>query len=153
MLEINERAKGSMIPIATLTLPFDQRQKSRMRVILDNGNEAAVLLERGGVLRDRDLLRAADGQIIEVRAADEAVSTVRILNAHLISRVCYHLGNRHVPLQIGDSWLRYQKDPVLDEMVRSFGLSVQHEEAPFEPEAGAYGKQAGNHYHTHSHEY
>ena len=151
MLEIIERIQERTDASSTsLTLPFEQRQKSRLRVTLDNGIEAALILERGAVLRHGDLLRATNGQVVEVRAASEMVSVVSESNAHLLSRVCYHLGNRHVPLQIGDGWLRYLRDHVLDDMVRSLGLSVEHKEAPFEPEAGAY-KNNDRHRHTHSH--
>ena len=153
MLEIVERVEECTdASSASLTLPFEQRQKSRLRVTLDNGGEAALILERGAILRHGDLLRATNGQIIEVLAACETVSTVRESNALLISRVCYHLGNRHVPLQIGDGWLRYLQDHVLDNMVHSLGLSVEHDEAPFEPEAGAY-QNNDRHHHTHSHEH
>ena len=151
MLEINERIEECTDASSTsLTLPFEQRQKSRLRVTLDNGNEAALILERGTVLRHGDLLRATNGQVVEVRAASETVSIVSESNAHLLLRACYHLGNRHVPLQIGDGWLRYLKDHVLDDMVRSLGLSVEYQEAPFEPEAGAY-QNNDRHQHTHSH--
>ena len=153
MLEIVERIEECAdISSTLLTLPFEQRQKSRLRVTLDNGNEAELILERGVVLRHGDFLGTIDGQVIEVLAAHETVSTVRDQNTHSLSRACYHLGNRHVPLQIGDGWLRYLRDHVLDEMVRSLGLSVEHEEAPFEPEAGAYHKN-GSHHHTHSDEH
>ena len=151
MLEISERIEERTDASSTsLTLPFEQRQKSRLRVTLDNGNEAALILERGTVLRHGDLLRATNGQVVEVRAASETVSIVSESNAHLLLRACYHLGNRHVPLQIGDGWLRYLKDHVLDDMVRSLGLSVEYQEAPFEPEAGAY-QNNDRHQHTHSH--
>ena len=103
MLEITERIEGYTGTCSTsLTLPFDQRQKSRLRVTLDNGNEASLILNRGAVLRHGDLLRTACGEVIEVRASLEAVSMVRESNSHLLSRACYHLGNRHVPLQIED---------------------------------------------------
>ena len=153
MLEINERIEERTDASSTsLTLPFEQRQKSRLRVTLDNGNEAALILERGTVLRHGDLLRATNGQVVEVRAASEMVSVVSESNAHLLSRVCYHLGNRHVPLQIGNGWLRYLRDHVLDDMVRSLGLVVEHQEASFEPESGAY-QNNGKHQHTRSHEH
>ena len=152
MLEFVERVeRDTDVSSASLTLPFEQRQKSRLRVTLDNGSEAALILERGNDLRHGDLLRATDGQIIEVRAALESVSVINESNAHLLSRACYHLGNRHVPLQIGDGWLRFQRDHVLEEMVRTLGLAVRHESAPFEPEGGAYGGHRG-HEHGHSHE-
>ena len=65
----------------------------------------------------------------------------------LIARACYHLGNRHVPLQITQYWVRYAHDHVLDAMIRDLGLLVDHEEAPFEPESGAYS--GGGHHHHH----
>ena len=151
MLEIIERIESHTgTPTSSLTLPFDQRQKSRLRVMLDNGDEASIVLNRGTVLRDGDMLRSSCGKLIEVRAALEAVSIVRESNCHLLSRACYHLGNRHVPLQIGDESLCYLRDHVLDDMVRSFGLEVDHQEASFEPEPGAYHKE-GNHQHSHEH--
>jgi len=151
MLEITERIEGYTGTYSTsLTLPFDQRQKSRLRVTLDNGSEASLILNRGVVLRHGDLLRSACGEVIEVRASLESVSVVREPNSHLLSRACYHLGNRHVPLQIGDGSLCYLHDHVLDDMVRSLGLVVVHQEASFEPESGAY-KNDSKHQHTHEH--
>ncbi len=131
---------------ATLTLPYEKRIKSRQRVVLDDGREAGVLLPRGTVLRDGDLL--TDGELkVAVCAALEPVSTVHSDDPLLLARACYHLGNRHVPLQIAEGWLRYQHDHVLDDMVRQMGLEVVGEQAPFEPEAGAYG--SGGHHHHH----
>jgi urease accessory protein len=151
MLEITERIEDYAGTSSTsLTLPFDQRQKSRLRVTLDDGNEAALILSRGVVLRHGDLLRSACGVIIEVRASLESVSVVHESNTQLLSRACYHLGNRHVPLQIEDGSLCYLHDHVLDDMVRSLGLVVDHQEAPFEPEPGAY-QNGGKHRHTHEH--
>src|SRR5262249_56963418 len=101
--------------------------------------EAAMLMERGPVLKGGDLLRAEDGAIIAVRAATETVSCARTDDAHLLARAAYHLGNRHVALQVSRGELRYLHDHVLDGMVRSLGLTVTTEEQPFEPEVGAYG--------------
>jgi len=151
MLEIIERIESYTGTFFTsLTLPFDQRQKSRLRVTLDNGDEASIILNRGVVLRHGDLLRSSCGEVIEVRASLESVSMVHEPNSHLLSRACYHLGNRHVPLQIGDGSLCYLHDHVLDDMVRSLGLVVVHQEASFEPESGAY-KNDSKHQHTHEH--
>ena len=151
MLEITERIEGYTGTCSTsLTLPFDQRQKSRLRVALDNGNEASLILNRGAVLRHGDLLRTACGEVIEVRASLEAVSMVHESNSHLLSRACYHLGNRHVPLQIEDGSICYLQDHVLDDMVRSLDLAVEHLETSFEPEPGAY-QNDGKHQHTHEH--
>ena len=134
-----------------LTLPFDARQRSRQRVRLDDDSERALLLPRGTVLRDGDRLRDEAGEVIRVRAADETVSTARTQDPRLLARICYHLGNRHVPLQIGADWLRYRHDHVLDGMVAALGLPVVFEQAPFEPESGAYF--GGGHAHAaHTHD-
>lgn len=134
-------ASGS--PAAVLRLPFELRQRSRLRTFLETGEEIGIFLPRGSVLRDGDLLRSEEGVVLVVRAATEKVSRVSSDDRLLISRACYHLGNRHVPLQIGDGWLRYERDHVLDDMLRNMDLVVTWEDAPFEPEAGAY-----DHYHA-----
>ena len=133
-------------------LPFAERSKSRLRAVLDNGEEAGLFLERGSVLRHGDLLLADDGRLVEVEAAPETVSTVHTDNGLMLARASYHLGNRHVALQIGPGWLRYAHDHVLDDMLRGFGLTVSVERAPFEPEGGAYVAAAHAHSHAHSHD-
>lgn len=133
---------------STLTLPFEARRKSRLRARLDNGEEAALFLPRGQILRHGDQLRSDSGFLVEVRAAPETVSTAQCTEPTLLARACYHLGNRHVALQIGSGWLRYRHDHVLDDMVRGLGLAVHCEQAPFEPEPGAYqGSGHGHHHH------
>lgn len=122
----------------TLTLDHDRRQHSRLRVRLDDGREAAVMLARGVTLHDGDLLAGTDGSIVRVCAAAEAVTTAIVADPTLFAHACYHLGNRHVPLQIGPGWLRYREDHVLDEMLRELGIEARHELAPFEPGRGAY---------------
>ncbi len=123
----------------TLTLPYELRQKSRLRTQLDNGQDIGIILNHGQQLQHGDRLQAENGCIIEVRAAVEAVSTITVNDALLRMRACYHLGNRHVPLQIRGTWFRYLQDGVLDNMINHLGLSILHENAAFEPEAGAYG--------------
>jgi len=147
MIEIRQRYEGEGAATVTLTLPFDLRQRSRLRAMLDDAREVGLFLPRGTVLRGGDRLVADDGTVVEVCAADETVSTVRAPMQPLI-HAAYHLGNRHVPLQIGEGWLRYGHDHVLDDMVRGLGLEVSCEQAPFEPEGGAYG---GGHSHGHGH--
>jgi urease accessory protein len=134
-----------------LRLSYGERCKSRARHVLDNGEEAGLFLERGSILRDGDLLLADDGRVVEVQASEESVSTVHTDNALMLARACYHLGNRHVALQIGTGWLRYQHDHVLDDMLRGFGLEVRVELAPFEPEGGAYVSHAHANAHAHPH--
>ncbi len=147
-LQIVERLNADLPVQATLTLPFDLRCKSRLRTRLDSGEEVGLFLPRGTVLRHGDRLRATGGLVVEVRAAPETVSTARADAPLLLARAAYHLGNRHVALQLGPGWLRYPHDHVLDGMVRELGLTVTSEQAPFEPEAGAYG---GGHHHGHDH--
>ena len=144
-LQITERLREPVDAQATLTLPFEQRQKSRLRIRLDNGRDAGLFLPRGTVLRHGDRLRATSGLVVEVRAAPETVSTARADDALLLARAAYHLGNRHVALQLGSGWLRYSHDHVLDDMARELGLTVSREQAPFEPEAGAYGGERHHH--------
>jgi urease accessory protein len=156
LLRIARKLDPSPLPRAPerrLVLAFADRSKSRLRAVLDNGEEAGLFLERGSVLRGGELLLADDGRVVEVQAAEETVSTVHTDNGLMLARASYHLGNRHVALQIGPGWLRYIHDHVLDDMLRGFGLAVTVERAPFEPEAGAYvsASHAHTHAHTHSH--
>jgi urease accessory protein len=136
-------------PGDTLTLPFDIRQKSRFKAHLDSGREIVVRLPRGTHLHDGELLEASDGGIIVVKAAYEEVSRVSTADAHLLLRAAYHLGNRHVPLQIEPGRLSYLHDHVLDDMLQKLGLLVVCEAAPFEPEHGAYGHGGSSHGHEH----
>ena len=145
LLTISKRLTDPRVADLQLVLPFDLRNKSRLRTSV-NGEEAGLILERGTVLRGGDLLLADDGRVIEIVAASETVSTVRSRDGGNLARAAYHLGNRHVALQVGADWLRYQHDHVLDDMVRGLGFSIAIEEAPFEPEGGAYG--AGAHQHS-----
>jgi urease accessory protein len=135
-------------PSLLLTLPHERRIISRQRVTLDDGSEAGLFLPRGSSLQHGDVLQGASGELIRVQAASETVSTLRCADPWLLARACYHLGNRHVPLQILPGMIRYQHDHVLDDMLHGLGLQVVVEQAPFEPEAGAYG---GGHSHGHSH--
>ncbi|MFN2645953.1 MAG: urease accessory protein UreE [Burkholderiales bacterium] len=118
-----------------LALTFDARQKSRQRARLVSGEEVAVKLPRGEILRGGDLVSASDGRVIEVVALPEKLAHIE--SAQLL-RLAYHLGNRHVPVQIGPSFLRIAADHVLEELARKLGGRVWHVEAPFEPEGGAY---------------
>lgn len=134
---------------ASVTLPLDLRIKSRLRVTLDTGEDAGLFLEKGSILRGGEQLATEDGFVVRVNAAQEQVSSVYTDDPLQLAKACYHLGNRHIPLQIDTSMLRYQHDHVLDEMVRGFGLAVTVEMATFEPEGGAY--QTGGHGHSHGH--
>jgi len=138
MLNINAIVAVTEEATSTLTLPFELRQRTRQRLRLDDGREAALSLPRGRVLRGGDRLRADTGEIIVVAAAIEEVSTAFSADPVQLARAAYHLGNRHVRIQAGSGWLRYSTDHVLDNMLVEMGLHIAHETAPFEPEAGAY---------------
>jgi urease accessory protein len=128
----------------TVHLTFEARSKSRLLLTLDSGERAALVLERGRVLKGGDVVRTQDGRDIEIIAAQEALLEARSDDALLLARAAYHLGNRHVAVQVMPGRLRFLNDHVLAEMVRKLGLSVAPLQAAFEPEGGAYG-------HTHAH--
>lgn len=142
--------QASDAPKHTLTLPYERRIISRQKVTLDQGGEAGLFLVRGASLQHGDLLKAENGDLVQVQAALETVSSLYCTDRLLFARACYHLGNRHVPLEIRDGRLRYLHDHVLDDMLLGFGLKVVVEQATFEPEAGAYAASGHAHSHRHS---
>lgn len=160
-LRLTQRLEGvtAARPSAVLPLTYEQRSRSRLRAYLDDGRAVGVLLPRGGEpLRDGDRLSDEQGVIVQVRAAPEPVSSAESDEPVLLARAAYHLGNRHVALQIEPGRLCWLQDHVLDAMVRGLGLTVTSEEAPFEPEPGAYGGgrngQGGvGHGHGHAHDH
>jgi urease accessory protein len=145
MLEIRKKlkvARGAYVIQAKgqLQLPFESRQKSRLRTQLVSGEEVGLNLPRGDLLRGGDLVVASDGRVIEVIAADEKVAHITCDDARELARAAYHLGNRHVPVEVGDGYLRIAADHVLADMLKGLGATVGEIDAPFEPEAGAYGE-------------
>jgi urease accessory protein len=147
---LDDAAAAGTPATATVTLTFHQRRRSRMRARLDDGTEVALVLPRGLVLRDGDVLGADDGAVIRVVAAPESVSTAHTTDPRLLARACYHLGNRHIAVEVGAGHARYLHDHVLDHMVTALGLEVSVELVAFEPEAGAYGGHGhGGHSHGH----
>lgn len=138
MLSIETLYDGPEEPVDHLELCFESRTRSRLRARTVGGLEVGLFLPRGTVLRDRQKLQAADGRVIAVRAAVEALTEVHCSNARELARAAYHLGNRHVAVQLGDSWLRFAADHVLGHMLLGLGAELAPVDAPFEPEAGAY---------------
>ncbi|MEZ8125452.1 urease accessory protein UreE [Vibrio splendidus] len=150
MIELTQlKTQIQNAPDGYLSLPIDSRIKSRLKVMLDDGRNAGLFLPRGHILRGGEQLSSECGLVVEVKAAPETVSTVYCEDLLLLTRVAYHLGNRHVPLQVEAGWVRYQHDHVLDEMVEGLGATVTTEKQPFEPEGGAYGGRSGGHHHHH----
>lgn len=146
--------------VGEIALAFEWRQKSRMRATIAAGARAGEAigfdLPRGTVLRDGDLIRTDTGEALQVRAAPEELIHITASGATALARIAYHLGNRHVPVQVGDGWLRLQYDHVLEGMVKGLGGQVTLVDASFDPEGGAYagGRHAhshGEHGHSHHH--
>ena len=145
MLALTHILQGREGASATLTLTLEQRTRARLRVTLDDGTPAGLFLPRGGCLRDGDLLGGDNGVVVRVVAAREPVCRIRSDQPLQLARACYHLGNRHVPLQIEPGMVSFLQDHVLEEMVRGLGLEPVSELAPFQPEAGAYGGHGHGH--------
>jgi len=144
MLTLIARCKSVDSPYGELVLPFDQRIRSRLRTRLVSGEEAVLRTERGAVLRGGECLKAEDGRVVLVSAALESVMHITCADQFELTRAAYHLGNRHVPVQIGGGFLRIAADHVLCDMLQGLGAKVEQLEAPFEPESGAYGGGHGH---------
>ena len=141
MLEIVEKLSSavSVAVCATIELPFELRQKSRFNTTLASGEAVVIRLARGEILRGGDLLRAADGRVIQVVARPEQLIHCQCADPTGLARLAYHLGNRHWPVQLGEGYLRIGKEAVIEAMLRGLGAQLVDVIAPFEPEAGAYG--------------
>jgi urease accessory protein len=148
MLLIEQRAANAAPVQPQLVLSFNLRQRSRLRTKAENGEDVGVFLARGEQLRDGDRLLADDGRVVEIVAAQEAVYHIDCAQPEQLARLAYHLGNRHVPVQLGAGWLRIARDHVLKDMLEKLGAHVSDALAPFQPEGGAYG----GHHHGHGHE-
>ena len=149
MLLIEQLAPTDAIATAWLPLPFESRCKSRLRVKLESGEEVGLFLPRGTVLRGGNRLLANDGRVVEVVASAENLMEARSDDALLLARAAYHLGNRHVAVELRTTCVRFLSDHVLGAMVRGLGLPVFELRSPFEPEPGAYGGH-GDHSHSHA---
>ncbi len=149
MLILNQRTQQPATD--SVALAYDERKRSRLKVKLASGAEAGIFLERGDHLQDGDKLAAENASaVVEILAAPEKLIEAIADSPLLFARAAYHLGNRHVPVQILPSEsggkLRFQTDHVLAEMVRGLGCTVTESEAPFQPESGAYGAHGGHHH-------
>lgn len=142
---------------ASVELDWDVRQKSRFDAIDTQGRTLGVFLPRGSVVRGGDVLVAEDGSLIKVVARAQPVLIVRACQEHGsafdLLRAAYHLGNRHVQLQLERDHLKLEPDHVLAEMLRRMHLIVTMADEAFEPEAGAYANGAHEHAHADSHEH
>lgn len=142
---------------ATVELDWDVRQKSRFDATDSQGRRLGVFLPRGTAVRGGDVLVAEDGSLVKVIAAPQPVLVITHCKEHGtpfdLTRAAYHLGNRHVPIELKPDHLKIEPDHVLADMLRSMHLIVHEENAAFEPEGGAYGAHGHSHGgHGHAHE-
>ncbi|MBW4561319.1 MAG: urease accessory protein UreE [Mojavia pulchra JT2-VF2] len=131
--------------VVTLTLPLtaEERTRSRHRFEITDGRVVFLRLPRGTVLQDGDILQdEAHSNLIRITAKPEPVLTVFAQTPLLLMRAAYHLGNRHVPVEITINYLRLSTDSVLRTMLEQLGLEIKEEILPFQPEVGAYGHHA-----------
>ena len=139
----------------TIELDWDARQKSRFSATDSQGRALAVFLPRGTAVRGGDVLVAEDGSLVRVLAAPQIVLRITPCAQHGspfdLTRAAYHLGNRHVPIELTPEYLQIEPDHVLADMLRAMHLTVTEVQAPFEPEGGAYGGHVTNDGHSHHH--
>jgi len=129
----NEKAVG------TLTLDFDARHRRRIRLTADDGEDVLLDLPETVAMADGDGLRLDDGRWLKVQAAPEEIVEVRHENSIQLTRLAWHLGNRHLPTEIRGEVLLIRPDHVIEDMLRGFGADLQKVQAAFQPEGGAYG--------------
>ncbi len=139
--------------VGRVTLAYDDRHRRRLRLRTEGGLDFLLDLDRAALLRDGDGLRLEDGGWIAVAAAPEDVIDVRGETPRATARLAWHLGNRHLPVQIlDDGAIRFRYDHVIEEMVIGLGGRTARQSAPFTPEGGAYaGESGGHHAHGHGH--
>jgi urease accessory protein len=128
----------------TVVLDFDMRHRRRIAMKGENGIEFLLDLAETTALRDGDGLVLEDGRIVEVRAADEPLAEITAADPAQLVRLAWHLGNRHLAAAIAGNRLFIRRDHVIEDMLASLGAKVQHVEAPFDPEAGAYAHDHGH---------
>ena len=133
--------------VGTLTLDFNSRHRRRLRLKTDAGDDVLLDLPKAVAMAEGDGLRLEEGGWLVVRAAAEPILEIQADSPHLLMRIAWHLGNRHLATEIHPTSLRIRPDHVIEEMLRGLGATVHAIEAPFQPEGGAYG--AGGHGHHH----
>lgn len=160
MLQLSRvmRAAGEVEPSHVLRMTYDERVRSRYVASCEDGCEVAIFLARGTVLRDGDVVVSEDGVGVLVRAADQPLARVTTPGPLELLRAVYHLANRHVAAALSKECVLIERDPVLERMLVSLGATVEHVDAAFDPEPGAYhGRDGGDHHeargHHHDHQH
>lgn len=148
MLQAYQRVSHTHSDIVdSITLDQDTRKKARIKGKTDGGKDIGIFMERGHPLLVGEVLKTECGLFIEIKGQAEPVSTAIATDWLTFCKVCYHLGNRHTSLQIGELWVRFKPDNVLEELAEKYGLTIDHTPTIFEPENGAYN----NVKHAHAH--
>ena len=148
MLVITKRAEKSSKVDVEISLPFDVRKKCRFKTVSADGEEVGMFLDRGTVIADDDRFLSEDGRIVRVLAEEEPLLEISLGSSQSLAQLAYHLGNRHVSIEINNDCLRIAYDEVLRGMLEGLGAVTQPIYAPFHPEKGAYG---GGHSHGPEH--
>jgi urease accessory protein len=136
-------------PVDSVVLDYDERYRRRFAMTGVRGLGFLLDLPEAVMLRAGDGLKLEDGAIVEVVAAPESLAEIRAADSAALTRVAWHLGNRHLPTELTKRSLRIRRDSVIEEMARGLGATVVAIEAPFNPEGGAYVRAAGGHDHDH----
>lgn len=137
----------------TVTLDYLDRHRRRIRLVADSGETFLLDLARAQHLGDGDGLEIDGGGFIRVRAAPEPVLDIETADRASLLRIAWHLGNRHLPLQVAGERLRIRADHVIAEMVTGLGANLTRLDAPFDPEIGAYAVTQHGHEHSHGHDH
>ncbi len=154
MLRANSYVKAGEWPQPAkeqVMLDYDGRRRRRMTLECLSGFKFLLDLAKAPTLVEGDGLVLENGDMVEVRAAPEALLKITCANPTHLARIAYHLGNRHLPVEVGEGVLYIRIDHVIEQMVIDLGADVRHLDRPFYPEGGAYGEHKGGHSHGHSH--
>jgi urease accessory protein len=134
-------------PVDEVLIDFDRRHRRRIMLRTEQGAEVLIDFPQAVRLRDGDGLALEHGGVVRVRARPEALLEIHAHDEGELVRIAWHLGNRHLPVQLLDDRIRIRADHVIAEMVEGLGGHVEAIEAPFDPEAGAYAPGSGHHHH------
>lgn len=149
---LSAHSSAQPAPALTLSLSAEERTRSRYYFQTQEGEGVYLRLTRGTMLQGGDLLQSEDGEtIVQVIAKPEPVITVRAQTPLELLRAAYHLGNRHIALEVTETFLRLAPDPVLKDLIQQMGLHLTEEVVPFQPEAGAYALEGHSAAHSHTH--
>uniref|UniRef100_A0A2A4ZBD4 Urease accessory protein UreE n=1 Tax=OCS116 cluster bacterium TaxID=2030921 RepID=A0A2A4ZBD4_9PROT len=147
------KKKSSTTPIDTVVLDYESRYLRRKLLHCTNGLELLIDLPKATVLEHDDFLILQNGQSVQVKAADEALLEIKASDTHRLTVIAYHLGNRHLPVQVEPTRLLIKQDHVIEDMLKKMQADVKHVSLPFNPEGGAYGLgRTHGHDHGHSHD-